>query len=132
MKTPSVHSKKPQEALELKAIIASLLDQARDKVSFVDRDAPDDIFTLDIRMLHEAVHRLHKMQAKPIIVSTAKGREYIDYICPHCRDTITQRRKVQKEWLYRPKYHDSCGQQLNWEKMAIRGKLKIKKSEASK
>lgn len=132
MKTPSVHSKKPQEALELKAIIASLLDQARDKVSFVDRDDPDDIFTLDIRMLHEAVHRLNKMQAKPVIVSTARGREFIDYICPHCRDTITQRRKGQKEGVYRPKYHDFCGQRLNWEKMAIRGKMKIKKQEVSK
>lgn len=132
MKPSSVHSKKPQEALELKAVIASLLDQARDKASFVDRDDPDDIFALDIRMLHEAVHRLHKMQAKPVIVSTAKDREYIDYICPYCRDTITQRRKGQKEGLYRPKYHVSCGQRLCWEKLAIRGKLKIKKQEASK
>lgn len=132
MKTPSVHSKKPQEALELKAVIASLLDQARDKVSFVDRDDPDDIFTLDIRMLHEAVHRLHKIQAKSVIVSTARGREFIDYICPHCHDTITQRRKGQKEGVYRPRYHDFCGQRLNWEKIAICGKLKIQNKEVSK
>lgn len=132
MKIPFAHSKKPQEALELKAVIASLLDQARDKVSFVDRDDPDDIFTLDIRMLHEAVRRLQKTQAEPVIISTTRDREYIDYICPHCRDTITQRRKGQKEGLYRPKYHDSCGQRLNWEKLAICGKLKIMKQEASK
>lgn len=132
MNTPSAHSTNPQKTPELKAVIASLLDQARDKVSFVDRDDPDDIFTLDIRMLHEAVHRLHKMQAEPVIISTTRNREYIDYICPHCRDTITQRRKGQKEGLYRPKYHDSCGQRLNWEKLAICTKLKIKKQEASK
>lgn len=130
MKIPFAHSTKPQETLELKAVIASLLDQARDKVSFVDRDAPDDIFTLDIRMLHEAVHRLHKMQAKPIIVSTAKGQRVHRLHLPHCRDTITQRRKGQKEGLYRPKYHDSCGQRLNWEKLVIHKKLKIKKQEA--
>ena len=132
MKIPFAHSTKPQETLELKAVIASLLDQARDKVSFVDRDDPDDIFALDIRMLHEAVRRLQKTQAKPVIISTTRDREYIDYICPHCRDTITQRRKGQKEGLYRPKYHDSCGQQLCWEKLAIKGKLKIKNREASK
>lgn len=128
MKIPSAHSTNPQKTMELKAVIASLLDQARDKVSFVDRDDPDDIFTLDIRMLHEAVRRLQKTQAEPVIISTTRDREYIDYICPHCRDTITQRRKGQKEGLY----HDSCGQRLNWEKLAIYGKLKIKKQEASK
>lgn len=132
MKIPFAHSTKPQETLELKAVIASLLDQARDKVSFVDRDDPDDIFALDIRMLHEAVRRLQKTQAKPVIISTTRDREYIDYICPHCRDTITQRRKGQKEGLYRPKYHDSCGQRLNWEKLVIHKKLKIKKQEALK
>ncbi len=82
MKIPFAHSTKPQETLELKAIIASLLDQAREKVSFVDRDDPDDIFALDIRMLHEAVSRLQKTQAEPVIISTTRDREYIDYICP--------------------------------------------------
>lgn len=83
-------------------------------------------------MLHEAVRRLQKTQAEPVIISTTRDREYIDYICPHCRDTITQHRKGQKEGLYRPKYHDSCGQRLNWEKLAIHKKLKIKKQEVSK
>lgn len=72
------------------------------------------------------------LAVKAVVVSTEKGRKNIDYICPHCHDTITQRRKGQKEGLHRPKYHDSCGQRLNWEKMAIQGKLKIKKQEASK
>lgn len=132
MKASSVHCTKSQEALELKAVIASLIDQARDKADFVDREDPEDIFALDIRMLHEAVRRIQKMQAKPVIVSTTGDREYVDYICPYCRDTITRRRKGQKEGMYRPKYHDSCGQRLCWEKAAIKGKLKIKIQEASK
>ena len=132
MKKPFARNKVKPEPIAVKAVIASLMDQARDKADFVDRDDPDDIFTLDIRMLHEAVKRLQKSRAKPVIVSTTKGREYIDYICPLCRDTITQRRKGQKEGLYRPKYHDSCGQRLCWEKMATRGKLIIKSQEASK
>lgn len=132
MKKQFTHSKTKPEPVAVKAVIASLMDQARDKADFVDRDDPDDIFTLDIRMLHEAVKRLQKSRAKPVIVSTTKGREYIDYICPLCRDTITQRRKGQKEGLYRHKYHDSCGQRLCWEKMATRGKLIIKSQEVSK
>ncbi len=130
MRKQFLHSNAKLEPIAVKAVIASLMDQARDKADFVERDDPDDIFTL--RMLHEAVKRLQKAQAKPVIASTARDREYIDYICPHCRDTITQRRKGQKEGLYRPKYHDSCGQQLCWEKLAIKGKLKIKNQEASK
>lgn len=132
MRKQFLHSNAKLEPIAVKAVIASLMDQARGKADFVERDDPDDIFTLDIRMLHEAVKRLQKAQAKPVIASTARDREYIDYICPHCRDTITQRRKGQKEGLYRPKYHDSCGQQLCWEKLAIKGKLKIKNQEASK
>ena len=132
MKKPFARNKVKPEPIAVKSVIASLMDQARDKTDFVDRKDPEDIFSLDIRMLHEASRLLKRMQEKPVIVSTAKDREYIDYICPHCRDTITQRRKGQKEGLYRPKYHDSCGQRLCWEKMATRGKLIIKSQEASK
>ena len=116
----------------MKEIIASLIDQARDKTDFAHYDEPDNIFVLDIRMLRQAALLLQKMQEKPVIVSTARDREYIDYICPYCHDTITQRRKGQKEGLYRPNYHDSCGQRLNWEKCAIKGQLKIKNQEVSK
>lgn len=132
MKLSLEHCKVIQKKAKVKEIIASLIDQARDKTSFVDHADPDDIFVLDIRMLLQAALLLQKMQARPIIMSTARDREYIDYICPRCRDTITQRRKGQKEGLYRPKYHDSCGQRLCWEKLAIKGKVKIKKQEDSK
>ena len=132
MKLSLEHCNVIQKKAKVKEIIASLIDQARDKTSFVDHADPDDIFVLDIRMLLQAALLLQKMQAEPVIVSTARDREYIDYICPRCRDTITQRRKGQKEGLYRPKYHDSCGQRLCWEKLAIKGKVKIKKQGDSK
>ena len=54
------------------------------------------------------------LQAKDVIVSTDDDREYIDYTCPKCGDIISQRRKGQKKGVYQPKYHDSCGQQLDW------------------
>ena len=60
MRALYAHNVKPQKTLELKAVIASLLDQAMDKLSFVDRDDP--IFTLDIRMLRQAALLLQKMQ----------------------------------------------------------------------
>lgn len=132
MKIPSENFTPIPKNIKVKEIIASLIDQARDKTDFAHYDEPDDIFVLDIRMLRQAALLLQKMQAKPVIVSTARDRDYIDYICPHCRDTITQRRKGQKEGLYRPKYHDSCGQRLCWKKLIIKGKVKLKKQEDSK
>lgn len=50
---------------------------------------------------------------KEVSVETGDDREYIDYICPKCKDIIEQRRKGAIE-LYQPKYHDSCGQKLYW------------------
>nr|DAW55830.1 MAG TPA: hypothetical protein [Caudoviricetes sp.] len=50
----------------------------------------------------------------PVIMRTETDREYIDYICPKCRDIIDQIRKGQKQGAYRPKYHDDCGQRLDW------------------
>ena len=132
MKIPSDNLTPISKNIKVKEIIASLIDQARDKIDFAHYDEPDNIFVHDIRMLRQAALLLQKMQAKPVIVSTARDREYIDYICPCCRDTITQRRKGQKEGLYRHKYHDSCGQRLRWEKPIIKGKIKIKEQEASK
>ncbi|MCI9226033.1 MAG: hypothetical protein HFE91_11305 [Acutalibacter sp.] len=41
MKKEFAHIKAKPEPIAVKAVIASLLDQARDKVSFVGRDDPD-------------------------------------------------------------------------------------------
>ena len=54
MKKQFAHNKFKPEPIAVKSVIASLMDQARDKTDFVDRKDPEDIFSLDIRMLHEA------------------------------------------------------------------------------
>lgn len=52
----------------------------------------------------------------PVLVNDEPDREYIDYICPKCMDTISQRRRGQRmETVYQCKYHDNCGQRVDWE-----------------
>ena len=52
----------------------------------------------------------------PVLVNDEPDREYIDYICPRCKDIISQRRRGQKmETMYQCKYHDNCGQRVDWE-----------------
>ena len=51
----------------------------------------------------------------PVLVNDEPDREYIDYICPRCKDIISQRRRGQKmETMYQCKYHDNCGQYVDW------------------
>ena len=51
----------------------------------------------------------------PVLVNDETGREYIDYICPRCKDIISQRRRGQRmETVYQCKYHDNCGQRVDW------------------
>lgn len=50
-----------------------------------------------------------------VLVNDETGREYIDYICPRCKDIISQRRRGQRmETVYQCKYHDNCGQRVDW------------------
>ena len=52
----------------------------------------------------------------PVLVNDEPDREYIDYICPMCKNTISQRRRGQcMETVYQCKYHDNCGQRVDWE-----------------
>ena len=54
-------------------------------------------------------------EALPVLVNDEPDREYIDYICPRCKNTISQRRRGQRmETVYQCKYHDNCGQRVNW------------------
>lgn len=54
-------------------------------------------------------------EALPVLVNNEPDREYIDYICPRCKDTISQRRRGQRmETVYQCKYHDNCGQRVDW------------------
>lgn len=51
----------------------------------------------------------------PVLINDEPGREYIDYICPRCRETISQRRRGQSmSMVYQCKYHDNCGQRVDW------------------
>ena len=52
----------------------------------------------------------------PVLVNDEQGREYIDYICPRCKGIISQRRRGQRmETVYQCKFHDNCGQRVDWE-----------------
>ena len=51
----------------------------------------------------------------PVLVNDEPDREYIDYICPRCKNTISQRRRGQRmETVYKCKFHDNCGQRVDW------------------
>ena len=55
-------------------------------------------------------------EALLVLVNDEPDREYIDYICPRCKNTISQRRRGQRmETVYQCKYHDNCGQRVDWE-----------------
>lgn len=52
----------------------------------------------------------------PVLVNDEQGREYVDYICPRCKGIISQRRRGQRiETVYQCKFHDNCGQRVDWE-----------------
>ena len=54
-------------------------------------------------------------EAVPVLVNDEPDREYIDYICPRCKNTISQRRRGQRmETVYQCKFHDNCGQRVDW------------------
>ena len=51
----------------------------------------------------------------PVLINDEPDREYIDYICPRCKDIISQRRRGQRmETVYQCKFHDNCGQRVDW------------------
>lgn len=83
----------------------------------------------DRRLCAEASLRIEKLLAenaalrekeptpRDVIILDEDGREYIDYICPKCKKTITQARKdVRTMILATRKYHEECGQPLKWPK----------------
>ena len=54
-------------------------------------------------------------EALPVLVNDEPDREYIDYICPRCKSIISQRRRGQRmETVYKCKFHDNCGQRVDW------------------
>ena len=50
-----------------------------------------------------------------VLVNDEPDRECIDYICPRCKGIISQRRRGQRmETVYQCKFHDNCGQRVDW------------------
>lgn len=60
---------------------------------------------------------------RKVKIDTEPDREYVDFRCPCCGDTISQRRKGMNlsgapgryVAMYMPAHHDKCGQALDWE-----------------
>lgn len=73
---------------------------------------PADVVIEDIRSMPTLTP---PNEALPVLVDDELDREYIDYICPRCKNIISQRRRVQRmETVYQCKYHDNCGQRVDW------------------
>lgn len=67
----------------------------------------------EIAELHKELENLKKPLDVEIV--DEEGREHIDYVCPKCKETITQARKdVRTVILAVRKYHEDCGQPLRW------------------
>ena len=79
------------------------------------REAADQI-ERDQKEIAELREELENLK-KPLDVEIfdEEGREYIDYVCPKCKETITQARKDARTVILAVrKYHEDCGQPLRW------------------
>ncbi len=80
-----------------------------------NKDAADQI-ERDQKEIEELREELENLK-KPLDVEIfdEEGREYIDYVCPKCKETITQARKDARTVILAVrKYHEDCGQPLRW------------------
>lgn len=67
----------------------------------------------EIEELREELENLKK--PLDVEIFDEEGREYIDYVCPKCKETITQARKDARTVILAVrKYHEDCGQPLRW------------------
>lgn len=79
------------------------------------REAADQIERdqKEIEALREELENLKK--PLDVEIFDEEGREYIDYVCPKCKETITQARKDARTVILAVrKYHEDCGQPLRW------------------
>ena len=75
-----------------------------------------ELIERDQKELAELREELENLK-KPLDVEIfdEEGREYIDYVCPKCKETITQARKDARTVILAVrKYHEDCGQPLRW------------------
>ena len=76
----------------------------------------DELIERDQKEIAELREELENLK-KPLDVEIfdEEGREYIDYVCPKCKETITQARKDARTVILAVrKYHEDCGQPLRW------------------
>lgn len=67
----------------------------------------------ELAALREELENLKK--PLDVEIFDEEGREYIDYVCPKCKETITQARKDARTVILAVrKYHEDCGQPLRW------------------
>ena len=74
---------------------------------------------MDMENVREAIKMMPTLtppnEPLSVLINDEPDRAYIDYICPKCKGTISQRRRGQKmETIYQCKYHDNCGQRVDW------------------
>ena len=68
-----------------------------------------------MKCLNEAPTLTPPNEPLSVLVNDEPDREYIDYICPRCKIIISQRRRGQRmETVYKCKFHDNCGQRVDW------------------
>ena len=73
---------------------------------------PADVVIEDIRSMPTLTPPSEPLS---VLVNDEPDREYIDYICPRCKSIISQRRRGQRmETVYKCKFHDNCGQRVDW------------------
>lgn len=80
-----------------------------------NKDAADQIEhdQKELAALHKELENLKK--PLDVEIFDEEGREYIDYVCPKCKETITQARKDARTVILAVrKYHEDCGQPLRW------------------
>lgn len=88
----------------------------RDNITDIYGGSDRLIYLADVLSLIDAQPALTPPnEPLPVLVNDKPDREYIDYICPKCMETISQRRRGQRmETVYQCKFHDNCGQRVDW------------------
>lgn len=100
---------RPIDAMELKQRMCALCNQY---YSDEPCEPSDCVF---VRAINEAPTLTPPNEPLPVLINDEPDREYIDYICPRCKDIISQRRRGQRmETVYQCKFHDNCGQRVDW------------------
>ena len=101
---------RPIDAIELQRRMCALCNQ-----DYSDEPC-EPIDCVFIRAINEMPTLTPLNEPLPVLVNDEQGREYIDYICPRCKGIISQRRRGQRmETVYQCKFHDNCGQRVDWE-----------------